>query len=309
MKRISIVAAALAALAMAAYAQPVSNVIAQPDCIIFFHFTANNQSSPTAPNNGLDNRATGCTTWNISAVSTGFASFTVALQSAPNTTVAGAPGTYVTFLNQTLILGSNPIVSAVLGGVGFGWLTGYNPWVRVKVTAIGAGSGIIDGAAFGWRIPGASATTPGAIPGSVNLAQFGGVNVTLGQKLPTASMPTVQAQTCSQIALVDTTASGLKEIVPLSAGKKVRLCAVFINVVQPSASPADFGLATGTGSNCGGATASLTQQWQGVISTIQSFTQQTADGVLFEGPISNAVCLQTSAAPTSAKVQVIYDYY
>ena len=117
MKTISI----LMLLVATAVAQPTTFTVNQPDCLIFFHFTANNQSSPTAPNNGLDNRTTGCTTWNISAVYTGFASFTVALQSAPNTTVSGAPGTYVTFLNQTLILGSNPIVSAVLGGVGFGW--------------------------------------------------------------------------------------------------------------------------------------------------------------------------------------------
>jgi len=296
-------------LVATAVAQPTTFTVNQPDCLIFFHFTANNQSSPTAPNNGLDNRTTGCTTWNISAVSTGFASFTVALQSAPNTTVSGAPGTYVTFLNQTLILGSNPIVSAVLGGVGFGWLTGYNPWVRVKVTALGAGSGIIDGAAFGWRIPGASATTPGAIPGSVNLAQFGGVNVALGQKLPGSSMPTVQAKTCSLTAFADTAASGLTQIVPLSGTSKIRVCAVYINVVQPSTAPADFGLVTGTAAACGAGVANFTQQWQGIASTIQSFTQNTPDGVVVEGPAGAALCLQTSAAPTSAKVQVIYDYY
>ena len=295
-----------ALLAGAAFAQPTSFTVTQPDCQIFFHFTAAGQTSPTAPNAGLDNRTLGCTTWNISVASSGFTAFNVALQSAPNS--AGTPGTYVTFANQSLLTGANPIIGAAPGGAGFGWLYGYNPWIQVKLVSA-TGTGIIDGAAYGWRIPSASSTTPGSVAADVNVAKFGGTAVTIGQQAAASSLPIVQAPTCTQTALASTTSSGLTEIVPLSAGKKVRICAAYVNVVQPGASPGDFGLATGTGTACATGTANLTQQWQGTAGAIQGFTQQTPDGVIFEGPSGAAVCLKMSAAPTSAKAQVLYDYY
>lgn len=155
-KTISILMALAALILMAApaMAQTTSNVIPQPDCIVFFHFTAVNQHAPTSPNNGLDNRTQGCTAWSLAAASSGFTAFTVALQSAPNS--AGTPGTYVTYLNQNVSAGANPVVGASAGAAGYAWLSGYNPWVRVQVTAVTGTTGVIDGALFGWRNPSAS---------------------------------------------------------------------------------------------------------------------------------------------------------
>ena len=150
---LAVMLAALILMAAPAMAQTTSNVIPQPDCIVFFHFTAANQYAPTSPNNGLDNRTQGCTAWSLAVGSSGFTGFTVALQSAPN--AAGSPGTYVTYLNQNVSAGANPVVGVAAGAAGYAWLSGYNPWVRVQATSV-TGSGVIDGALFGWRNPSAS---------------------------------------------------------------------------------------------------------------------------------------------------------
>lgn len=128
-----------------------------PDCTINVTFTAVNQSAPTSPFNGLQNTNAGCTAWSLSVNATpSITAYTVALQSAPNNN--GVPGTYVTFANQTLVTGTNPIVVSTSNGSGFVYLQGYNPWVRVQVTAL-TGTGTINGAAYGWRIPSASGSS------------------------------------------------------------------------------------------------------------------------------------------------------
>lgn len=178
-------------------------VAVRPDCQIFFHFTAAGQTQPLAPNAGLDNRTTGCTTWSVSANSSGFTAFNLVLQSAPNAN--GAPGTWVTYLNQTILIGANPIVGAGAGAAGSVYLQGYNPWVRVRLATV-TGSGTVDGVAFGWSIP--SAGSSSAATANVNVQQVGGVSTSLGQKTMASSVPVAIASDQSAVTVGGSAAAG-----------------------------------------------------------------------------------------------------
>lgn len=176
--RVGLIAAALL-FGHPAKAQQV--VVSQPDCIIFFHFTAVNQTSPLAPNAGFSNLTNGCTTWNFSYANTGFSAITLAFQSAPN--VSGAAGSWSTFAGGSLVSGINPNTNTT--GT-FTWIVGYNPWVRVALTAA-TGSGTVDGAVYGFRIPSAG-SSPSATA-NVNLVDVGGAAIALGQTTMAGSLP------------------------------------------------------------------------------------------------------------------------
>jgi hypothetical protein len=175
-------------------------VVPQPDCLIFFHFTVTGQTSPTAPNAGLDNRTNGCTTWNLSFTSVTLTNATVTLQSAPNT-ATGVPGAWVTYANQTVINGTNPLSIAATPAAGFAWVVGYNPWVRVLLTiAGGPAAGVVDGAAYGWRIP--SAGNSAVATQNVNIVS------PLGQATMAASIPVVIASNQSSLTVQGTNFTG-----------------------------------------------------------------------------------------------------
>ena len=210
------------------FGQPV---IVRPDCVIVFHFTAALQTFPTSPNDGLNNLSTGCTTWNVSFSSQGFTALNLVLQSAPNTTASGAPGSYVTYLNQTVVKGSNPLIGAIAGASDFAWVVGYNPWVRVELASV-TGSGTVDGVALGWAIPSA-----GASPVSTQNVTIVGP---LGQAHSAASIPVVTADdqsyaTATVTGIDDVTADGsthalgsgtarLVEVIALAGNSKVVRC-------------------------------------------------------------------------------------
>jgi hypothetical protein len=187
MKRMAIHTMLRAGLLLYALTRVLCAQSTQPDCIIFFHFSAAGQTSPTSPNAGLDNRTNGCTTWNVSYARSGFTATNVALESAPNS--SGSPGTWVTYAGATVINGTNPLTDAAEA---FAWVVGYNPWVRVTLRVSGtSGSGTVDGAAYGWRIPSAGAGSTATA--NVNIAQYGGVATSLGQKVSASSIPVVLA--------------------------------------------------------------------------------------------------------------------
>lgn len=165
-------------LAHLAHAQTF--VVSQPDCVIFFHFTATGQTSPTSPNAGFDNRTTGCTTWSVSLTSVTLTNATVTLQSAPNTST-GVPGTWVTFANGSALQNVNPITISGTPAAGFFSLVGYNPWVRVLLTVSGGpATGVVDGAAFGWRIPSAGTASISTPSQNVNIQQVAGTPTVTG---------------------------------------------------------------------------------------------------------------------------------
>jgi len=148
--------ALLSAAAAILPAQPVQQVHANPDCQFFFTLSTAS-SLPTG--SGFDNRQQGCSTWAMSYVNSGFTGLTVTLQSAPNN--AGSAGTFAAGfpVQQTSISGSNAITDTTGG---FWWVQGTNAFVRVNLSGL-SGSGVVNGAVYGWRIPNAGGGTNGAI--------------------------------------------------------------------------------------------------------------------------------------------------
>ena len=121
-------------------------VVPEPDCIVFFHFTATGQTSPTAPNAGFNNLTTGCISWSVTYSNTGFSALTLTMEAAPN--VSGVAGAWVTFPGS-VVSGSNPNTATSFG---YSTFAGYVPWARMKLNA-STGTGQVDGALFGFRSP------------------------------------------------------------------------------------------------------------------------------------------------------------
>jgi hypothetical protein len=280
------------ALITAVNVRAQQTVVQQPDCVIAFTFTATGQTSPTAPNNGLDNRTAGCSTWQVWYVNSGFGAVSITLQSAPNN--AGAPGTYATGLQvqQTIISGTNPLTST---NGGFLWVTGNAAWVRILGTLTGAG--VVNGAAYGWRIPNASSN--GTAGPATNVTIVG----PLGQAAMAASIPIVVANNQSNVPITvasplgqtamaasipvtlpnNTTSGCTKTFVNLAASGNVVLVAgvaaqnIYICDLEFSTgTPEDFKLTEGTGAACGGGTADATA----LMKNISAWSLTPGGGVL-----------------------------
>ena len=294
--------ALLPALAFMATAQAQTFVVPQPDCLIFFHFTVTGQTSPTSPNLGLDNRTNGCTTWNVSFTSVTLTNATITLQSAPNTST-GVPGAWVTYLNQVVLTGTNPLTIAATPAAGFTWVVGYNPWVRILLTiAGGPAAGVVDGAAYGWRIP--SAGSSPVATANVNIVS------PLGQAVMASSIPVVIASNQSAVAegvlnsagtvvtpdyctlkapFAYAAASGAVQIVAVSGGTTIRVC----HVSFAADAPTNVKLISGTGAACVAGPADETGTYQNISAIALDFDT---------GPLvitaAKALCFNSSASVT-----------
>lgn len=118
--------------------QGTYNAIQAPDCQFFVYLP-----SGTATTVVFDNRTTGCTDWAVTYNSSGYSAVSFLFQSAPNN--AGSPGTWGAY-GGTTVTGSNPMTSTTQTSSTF---SGYQPWLRASVTL--TGSGIVQGAVYGWR--------------------------------------------------------------------------------------------------------------------------------------------------------------
>ena len=136
----------------ALHAQPVQQVLPNPDCQVFFALTTSGQASGV-----INNLQQGCTTWEMAYTVSGFSPVSVLLQSAANNG-SGGPATFGTGfpVQQTILSGTNPGTSTTAG---FLWVQGVNAFARVLMT--GTGPGIVQGALFGWRIPNAGSSGGG----------------------------------------------------------------------------------------------------------------------------------------------------
>ena len=248
-------------LAVALQAQQV--VVQQPDCVIFYHFTAAGQTSPNAPNAGFSNLTNGCTTWNVSYSNTGFTALSLVFQSAPN--VSGIAGAWSTFAGATFLSGVNPNTNTTGA---FTWLTGYNPWVRMTL-ASASGSGEVDGAVYGYRIPSAG-NAGGVATSNVNVNQIGGA----------------PASGCTNQALFNLSGSGNSQIIALSGTTSVRICHISFSTTASE----DVKLTQGTGANCGGATADLTGLYKSVLALALNFDS----AALLTGTSGDAICINQS---------------
>ena len=157
----------LAALAVIVRAQPVQNVNVAPACQQFFSFAAVGTSA------SYDNRTNGCDFWVISYSSIVFAGpLSLSVQRAPNA-AGGVPGVWADYAGAQVIAGINPNTSIVGAEA---QMTGYYPWIRVNLSATGAGAGTVVGTLYGWRTGPPSTVSIGGIV-STNLSQYGGVAV------------------------------------------------------------------------------------------------------------------------------------
>jgi hypothetical protein len=129
------------------------------------------------------------------------------------------------------------------------------------------------------------------------LAGFGQQATTVNSKCPYVAFTNTTTATVQLIAAPTNTAFG----------KRLMLCHVDILVKQTTGA-ADFGLITGTGTNCGTGGANLTPQWVGTASVIDKYNQ---DFGLSPIPVTanKAVCLKLSATPTNAQAMVTYGYF
>lgn len=142
--------------------------------------------------------------------------------------------------------------------------------------------------------------------------------------VPLASAQTTIANTftCSQLAILDNVTATTRVIVAAGStqtvyvngvatqvstnSRRLRICNVTFRVKQ-TATPANFGLTTGTGTNCATGSANFTPQFVGTASTNDTLLMNLgADGALLV-PIGKDLCLSISVAvPTQAQILVSY---
>lgn len=128
--------------------------------------------------------------------------------------------------------------------------------------------------------------------------------------LPTTAHAQSPGAICNHSAILTTTSSGPQQMIAApTATQQVHICAVFFAVSQGS-SVSTFGLVSGTGTNCGTGQANVTPQWPGgAASAVQYWYQNPGPSAAMNVPYGNAVCLNLSAAPTTASVQILYSLY
>jgi hypothetical protein len=160
-------------LAAAAWAQPTQNVNVAPACQMFFSFAAIGTTA------SYDNRTNGCDFWVISYSSFTFAGpLSMSVQRAANA-AGSVPGAFANYAGAEVVAGINPNTSIVGAET---QISGYNPWVRVNLSATGAGAGLVVGTIYGWRTGPPSMVSFLGTP-NINLAQYGGVAVGAGNAL------------------------------------------------------------------------------------------------------------------------------
>jgi len=157
----------LLALTVVSRAQPVQNVNAVPACQLYISYTATGTSS------SYDNRTNGCDFWVLSYSSIVFAGpLSLGVEHAPNA-AGGVPGAWTAYAGALVLAGINPNTSIVGAET---QMTGYYPWIRVNLSATGAGAGTVVGTLYGWRTGPPSTISVGGIV-ATNLSQYGGVAV------------------------------------------------------------------------------------------------------------------------------------
>lgn len=125
-------------------AQTTQPVLVQPDCVVYFTFTA------TASTAVIDNRYKSCQEWQVTYNSTGFSALSLVAQSAPNN--GGVPGTWVN-LAGTVASGANP--NTAITQARTVWTNAYNPFIRMTLSSV-TGTGTVAGVLLGWNRTGAS---------------------------------------------------------------------------------------------------------------------------------------------------------
>lgn len=281
------------------------------DCSISFTLTAAAQASST-----YLNLTGGCTFWAVTYSNTGFSALSLEFQSAPN--ASGAPGTWVPFAG-TVVSGANPNTAITQAESTF---SGYYPFLRILLDTV-TGSGTVKGTFYGWREkPSSGGSVPTPLPvegcGPVGMAPacdpvvVGAVDQNGAVRIPLASTAGALAAslftgatyetdfTCASQAAVALTASGLTQIVALTAAQVIRVC----HVSMAGDAAVNVKFSTGTGSNCGTGTADLTGLYYGINTLALDFSNHAALRV----PSGQALCVSLSGAANWGGV-IVYAKY
>lgn len=91
----------------------------------------------------------------------------------------------------------------------------------------------------------------------------------------------------------------------VNISQAIEICGVYISIKQ-TATPADFRIVSGTGSNCGTGQANVTSTFFGTASVIDSKQLEPGTSAFIRLPKATAACLFLSAAPTNAQITIVY---
>lgn len=275
--RLKLTALLLTLAAGVALCQPVQNVAVQPECQIFLSATA------IANSVSYDNRSKACDRWIVTYSTYTFTAPSLLVQSSADN--AGAPAAWVAFAG-TLVSGVNPNVNVAQNLTS---LSGYYPWMRLSLTAVGVGAGRLTATLYGYKDRPASIAVAGLV--STNLSQYGGTAVG-------SSNPIYTVGPCTSSAAVTVTAAGSTQIVALTAAQSIRVCHLSLSMQAP----VDIKLVQGTGANCAAGPADITGVYSTVLALALDFTTPLV------GTAANALCLNLGSAVTGGGV-VTYSKY
>ena len=235
-----------------------------PDCILSFSIS----SAAAGPNlNNISQQATGqsiggCSQWAVVSDTFNTGIGTIQFESSATSDAAGtSPTSFVAFAG-TISSGSNPNST-------FPWTllaTGYQPWVRVNVTAYT--SGTFRGNIFGWR-----EQTGGGGSSSVSVS-----NLLACQN---------KSNTLNRAAINFTTAT-TTQIIAASGSTSITICSLSL----AASGTTNISLLYGTGSACGTGTTQITgtQPYQNILAI-------ALDNEI-PIPASQAFCVTSSSAVT-----------
>jgi hypothetical protein len=209
-----------------------------PDCFV----TVTALTSASVNSSNFDNRlgpntpGLGCQDWTVTYYSTGFSGISVELDSSNDS--AGTPTGFGAFAG-TLINGTNPNTTLNEGSQ---QLTGYFPWIRLRISGL-IGAGTATAFAFGYR-PIAFFIQKSSGPAAANISQLGGSNIFA----------------CPSQAVITLSGSGNTSIITHSGTNRTLIC--FLQIAYASA--VNVQVTSGTGSNCAAGTANVTGLFQNV---------------------------------------------
>jgi hypothetical protein len=163
-----------------------------PDCQFTASFTSATAGTAVV-NKPTATGGVACLYWGVEYWTNGASGVSVKLEGASDS--AGAPtGSYTALTAATG--SSNPMTGTAQGAAVL--CCDYYPWIRVNPTTFSGGTRSMIVRVYGWKAP-TNPSAGGGATSNVNISQFGGVSVTLGQKAMAASMPVVLSSDQSAI--------------------------------------------------------------------------------------------------------------
>jgi hypothetical protein len=274
-------------LALSAFAQTQTKV--SPDCTlgpsaVSFTTTGNSiayDNRPVSSNTGIP-----CANWSLVwSAEAAVTSLTIKIEAAPDSN--GTPGTFTSIASgSTFPSGKVDIATA----------TGYYPWIRVSVTAVGS-PGAITGILNGWRDNadtiggggggGGGCTAPCVVigPDSVGSAP---TEPPVAAGFIDGAGNIIPPQVCSLHAFFDTSSSGNTLLVGASGSDKIYLChfvyqdVAFGNTVQ---------VKQGTGATCAGSTTNFGMVYVALAGAAEDYDLSPLVTVA-----SNAICINLANA-------------